>query len=693
MGIPLKILIIEDSEDDVVLLLRELKLGGYEPLHTRVETAKDMAVAIAEGQLDVIISDFIMPQFSGPAALDLLKQSGLDIPFIIVSGKIGEDIAVESMKAGAHDYILKGNLARLVPAVERELREAETRASKRAAEEELNRHREHLEEIVEERTNELRRTNEQLHQEISDRKIAEEALRKAIKRTKEEKAKSEAIIAALGDGIVIQDSDYKITYQNVIHKNIIGDHLGEYCYKAYRVGESHCTDCPVSLSFRDGMIHKAEKTISTDNGVRNIEITASPLRDASGQIISGIEVVRDTTERKKMEDELREHRDHLDLMVKDRTAELRKLNKELRVEIMRRIQMEKDLIESQRFVHRIADATPNILYLYDAIENRNIYINSRIKDILGYSPEEIRKMKGAFFKKLLHPGDAPVIAALWKRFLKANDGDIIESEYRLKNYNGDWRWFYSRDIVFKRTSGGQLKLVLGISQDVTERKMFEEELTSSREQLRRLLAHIQSVREDERTRISREIHDELGQSLTALKMDLSWMTKRLGKNQGALCEKARLMSKLIDMNIQTVKRIAAELRPGLLDDLGLTAALDWQAEEFAKRTGIKCEVSVLPEDMELDRDVSTAIFRIFQETLTNVVRHAKAKKVRASLKKKVDALMFQVKDDGKGISEKQISNPKSIGLMGMRERVHFLGGRLEITGDNGTTVTVTIPVS
>ncbi len=692
MGIPLKILIIEDSEDDVVLLLRELKLGGYEPLHVRVETAEDMAAAIAERQWDVIISDFIMPQFSGPAALDLLKQSGLDIPFIIVSGKIGEDIAVEAMKAGAHDYILKGNLARLCPAVKRELREAESRASKRAAEEELNRHRDHLEELVEERTNELRSTNEQLQQEISDRKTAEEALRKAIKRAKEEKAKSEAIIAALGDGIVIQDSDFKITYQNLIHKNIIGDHLGEYCYRAYRVGESHCTDCPVSLSFRDGMIHQAEKTISTDTGLRNIEITASPLRDASGRIIAGIEIVRDTTERKKMEDELREHRDHLDLMVKDRTSELRKLNKELRAEIMRRIQMEKDLIESQRFVHRIADATPNILYLYDAVENRNIYINSRIKDILGYSPEDIKNMKSAFFKKLLHPGDAPVIDALWKRFLKANDGDIIESEYRLKNYNGDWRWFYSRDIVFKRTSGGHLKLVLGISQDVTERKMFEEELQSSREQLRRLLAHHQSVREDERTRISREIHDELGQSLTALKMDLSWMVKRLGKDQGPLLEKARLMSKLIDMNIQTVKRIAAELRPGLLDDLGLTAALEWQAEEFQKRTGIKCEVSVLPEDMELDRDVSTAIFRIFQETLTNVVRHAKAKKVSASLKKKKDTLMFQIKDDGKGISEKQISNPKSIGLIGMRERVHFFAGRMEITGDEGTTVTVTIPV-
>jgi PAS domain S-box-containing protein len=693
MGIPLKILLIEDSEGDAILSLRELKLGGYDPVHRRVETAEDMQAAITERPWDIVISDFIMPQFSGLAALELLKQSGLDIPFIIVSGKIGEDTAVEAMKAGAHDYILKGNLPRLVPAVERELREAETRTARRAAEEELKRHQEHLEELVDERTNELKRANEQLQQEISDRKTAEEALRKAIKRAKEEKAKSEAIIAALGDGVIIQDKEHKIIYQNVIHKDLIGDHFGEYCYKAYHLSESPCTDCPASLSFRDGRIHNAEKTITTDKGVLNIEITASPLRDASGEIIAGIEVVRDITERKRMEDELREHRDHLDLMVRERTSELRALNKELRAEIMRRIQMEKDLIESQRFVHRIADATPNLLYLYDVIENRNVYINSRIKDILGYSPEEIKKMKSAFFKKLLHPGDASVIDSLWKRFSTASEGDIIESEYRLKNYSGEWRWFYSRDIVFKRTSDGLLKLVLGISQDVTQRKLFEEELKSSRERLRRLLAHLQSVREDERTRISREIHDELGQALTALKMDLSWLIKRLGKEQKPILEKAHLMSKLIDMNIQTVKRISAELRPGLLDDLGLTAALEWQAEEFRKRTGIKCGVLIRPDDIELDRDLATAIFRIFQETLTNVVRHAKADKVRVSLKRNEDTLAFQVRDNGRGISERQISSPKSIGLIGMRERVHFFGGTMEITGDKGTTVTVTIPIN
>jgi PAS domain S-box-containing protein len=694
MSRKLRILAIEDSEDDVFLLIRELKIVGYEPELERVDTAEAMKSAIARQKWDVIISDYIMPQFSGLHALDTLKQSGLDIPFIIVSGKIGEDTAVEAMKAGAHDYIVKGNLARLVPAVEREIREAETRRARRLAEKELKRYQEHLEELVANRTTELKRANEHLQQEIADRKLAEEALRKAVRTAKEEKAKADAIIAALGDGIVIQDREYRIIYQNRIHKNLIGDKVGHYCYTAYGSHDSICEDCPIEMSFDDGRIRKSERTISTDKGLLNIEITASPLRDATGEIIAGIELVRDVTERKKLENELREHRDHLDLLVKERTAELRKVNRELRAEIMRRIQMEKDLIESQRFIHRIADATPNILYLYDVIDNRNIYVNSQVREILGYTPEAIKKMDGAFFKTLLHPEDSGVVASTERRFLKAKDGDIIESEYRLKNAKAEWRWFYSRDIIFKRTSDGLLKLILGISQDVTERKMVEEELKTSREQLRILLAHLQSVREDERTRISREIHDELGQSLTALKIDLSWLTKRLSKDQKTLTEKAHVMSKLIDMNIQTVKRIAAELRPGLLDDLGLQAAFEWQAEDFAKRTGITCEVTILPEDIMLERNLSTALFRIFQETLTNIVRHAKATSVRATLRKKKDDVFLEVKDNGRGITEKQISSPKSIGLIGMRERVHFFGGRVRISSvkNRGTTVTVAIPV-
>jgi len=232
------------------------------------------------------------------------------------------------------------------------------------------------------------------------------------------------------------------------------------------------------------------------------------------------------------------------------------------------------------------------------------------------------------------------------------------------------------------------------SQDITERKQAEKELRSSQERLRNLTAHLQSIREEERTLVAREMHDELGQSLTALKMDLALLSAKLPKNQRALIDKTKSMSKLVDTTLQAVKRISTELRPGLLDDIGLPAAIEWQGEEFQNRTGIKCKVSIEPEDITSDQDRSTAIFRIFQETLTNVARHASATKVTVNLRKNAAKIELKVRDNGKGITEEQISKPKSFGIIGIRERAHFLGGKVDIKGirDKGTTVTAKIPL-
>ncbi|MGC2061450.1 MAG: histidine kinase [Thermodesulfovibrionales bacterium] len=437
------------------------------------------------------------------------------------------------------------------------------------------------------------------------------------------------------------------------------------------------------------------RAVSPDNRIRIRQLEKSVAELTAALDHAEKKLDREMQERARISDELQEYRDYLDRTIAGRTQELRKVNKDLRAEIMRRIQMEKELVESQRFVNRIADTTPNLLYIYDVITNRNIYINPRITDLLGYSAEQIKQIGGQFFQSVLHPDDTRVFEIMQEQFQHAGYKDILESEYRMKNVHGEWRWFLSRDVIFKETSGGRPQLILGIAQDITERKKADEELSQSREQLRVLLAHLQSVREEERTRISREIHDELGQSLTALKIDLSWLVRRLTKDQEALAEKALDMSRLIDLNIQTVKRISAELRPGLLDDLGLTAALEWQAEEFEQRQGIRCELMIRPNDITLDRDISTAIFRIFQETLTNVVRHAKASRISVVLEKKPRGLVLTVRDDGRGITKKQIASPTSIGLIGMRERVNFLGGTVDISGtrNKGTTVKVFIPLS
>jgi signal transduction histidine kinase len=233
-----------------------------------------------------------------------------------------------------------------------------------------------------------------------------------------------------------------------------------------------------------------------------------------------------------------------------------------------------------------------------------------------------------------------------------------------------------------------------LEQRQAERDRAESEIRDSREQLRNLSAHLQSVREDERTRMAREIHDELGQSLTALKMDVSWLNRHLPEVGAGFNSKLSSMEEVIDRTIQTVQKLSGELRPGILDDLGLAAAIEWQAEEFENRTGIQCEVALSHEESILTRDQSTTMFRIFQETLTNVIRHAQATKVEVRLNEQKGSIVLEVSDNGRGITEAEISDPKAFGLIGMRERVDFIGGEITIGGSpgKGTRIRVILPL-
>jgi len=256
----------------------------------------------------------------------------------------------------------------------------------------------------------------------------------------------------------------------------------------------------------------------------------------------------------------------------------------------------------------------------------------------------------------------------------------------------------------------QLIQMMDMAWNIAERKQAEEkiraahddmeklvhertaELTTVNKQLRNLSIHLQNVREQERTTIAREIHDELGQTLTALKMELSVLRKKLPRDQAPVIARAESMAELVESTIQSVKRISADLRPGILDHLGLTAAIEWQAQEFEKRSGISCDIRCEPEEIILDRDRTTTVFRIFQETLTNVARHARATKVFVQLKASRDIIELRVRDNGKGIAEKKKSHPMSLGLIGIRERVNYWGGSLAIQGtrNKGTTVTARI---
>jgi len=235
-----------------------------------------------------------------------------------------------------------------------------------------------------------------------------------------------------------------------------------------------------------------------------------------------------------------------------------------------------------------------------------------------------------------------------------------------------------------------------IASDLSETKRVEQELRASSEQLRNLAARLVSVREEEQARISREVHDELGQSLTAVKMDLSWMAGRLPRKNVPMLDqiKKRIRStvKLADRTIQSVRRISAELRPGILDQ-GLAAALEWQVQEFQARSGIPCTVRMLTREV-FAPDVSTTLFRILQEALTNVARHAKATRVEVVLQKQRDRLVLRIHDNGRGFDSADPVRSKSLGLLGMRERAAILGGAVSVssTPGKGTTVTAWIPL-
>jgi signal transduction histidine kinase len=242
--------------------------------------------------------------------------------------------------------------------------------------------------------------------------------------------------------------------------------------------------------------------------------------------------------------------------------------------------------------------------------------------------------------------------------------------------------------------GPAVQRALRESADRRERQRAEDKLRRSLDQLRALTSYLQYVREEERTRIAREVHDELGQALTGLKLDMSWLAARLGRNARPVQDKVKTMVDHIDETIQTVRRIATELRPGILDSLGLVAALEWQANEFQSRTAIPCHVVATVDDSQLPQQFATVFFRIYQETLTNIIRHANATRVDVRLAKEAGALVLSVIDNGRGISEEEIANTRSIGLVGMRERAMLIGGEMILHGSpgKGTTMTLRVPL-
>lgn len=329
---------------------------------------------------------------------------------------------------------------------------------------------------------------------------------------------------------------------------------------------------------------------------------------------------------------------------------------------------------------------PQAVFELDADGNFE-FLNPQGFQFFGYTKQEIYNLE---FWQLFDSEDRQ---RLWRNVHDVCQGkcNITGNEYTAIRKDGSkfHALIYSCPIC-----DHSVDKLHGLILDISNRKKVEDELESSRDQLRDLSIHLQSVREEERAFLAREIHDELGQAMTALKMDLLWIDKRLPKESEGIIDKTKSMVTLLDSTIQVVKKICSDLRPGLLDDLGLKAAIEWYTEEFIERTGIICKLQINFEELEIDKDLEISIFRIFQETLTNIARHSVASKVQADFYLKKDILFMKIEDNGIGITEEQINDPKSLGLIGLRERVYPWGGEINIRGfkNKGTIVFAEIPL-
>lgn len=418
--------------------------------------------------------------------------------------------------------------------------------------------------------------------------------------------------------------------------------------------------------------YRLEKRFITKDGrLVWLDLTALIIRDSQHDPLYGLTMIEDITERKRAEEALRTSEERYRSFVVNSSEGIWRFEAERPVD-----------------TGLPADEQVAMFYKYSYLAECNdalarMYGMDRAEDLIG-----------------AHFGDLRLVSETTN--LKSIRS-FIKGGYRLHNIESVWtnaereqRHFSSNVIGI--VVNGYLLRAWGTQRDETERRLAEEEIKRSRQQMRSLAAYLQSIREKERADIAREMHDVLGQSLTGLKIDISWLSKRLLNAEGEsvraeMAAKLKETTHLLDETIAAVKILSAELRPGVLDKFGLPAAIEWQCQEFARRTGLSCECQLPDGDVPLDRERSTALFRILQEALTNVARHAKAKSVHVRLNIAKGRAALVVKDDGRGVTEEELSAPTSLGLLGMRERAEMLGGSLKVEGSlsGGAVVTASIP--
>ena len=521
--------------------------------------------------------------------------------------------------------------------------------------------------------------------DITERKKMENALRESEERYRVLYEKVPSMYFTVSpEGVVISVNEFGARQLGYLRDELVGQPVLKVVYEEDR---KIVTEQIKGFIKNPPPIQRWQfRKIRKDGSLLWVEEFARLVSDSSGQ--SNILIVcQDITKHIDMQNALKESEERLSNLMEKVPEAVSVLNSEMEVVYCNNTYLE---LVGCTAEERLGKTPRDIWHPEDFPRARD-----RIKAILSGSQEfsseyRVSRRDGAiipvevFSRKIIYEGKPSLLSVF--RDLRERK----KAELAIKKYQE-----HLEDLVSERTEE-LLHSNQKLEDEISERKSAEVKLKKSREELRHLSAHIETAREEERKWIAREIHDELGQVLSVLKMDVNWLQVNLGENQANMLDKTDAMSQLISSTIQKVRQISQKLRPDILDNLGLAAAINWQAKELQERSGIDCQIFCEDEDgIILNEELSSALFRVFQEALTNIFRHAQATKIEVRLQESDNNLNLSIRDNGIGISAEHVSNPSSFGLIGIRERIHFLNGSVEISGEagKGTTVSVTVPIA
>ena len=503
--------------------------------------------------------------------------------------------------------------------------------------------------------------------DLGDEHARESALRRAF-----------VILDTIREGVLVTDSDNRIISVNPAFTTITGYQAEEAIGRdpSFLGGGTHLPQFYEAMwrsLHQDGSWY-GELVNRRKNGERFVEsLSITPMRSPDGAISHFVGVFSDITERKLAEADLRELHRELDQRVIERTAELLRANQHLQLEVQQRERAQEALRDAERFFHATIDSlTDRVLVLDQA--GSLVHANQACLAFVGHTPRPLQYLEFCETDPRWQRSAGRELAA-GIRAVIAGTADTFALEYEFITRSGP-RWSQAR--ISRFLGEGPLRVVVAHT-DITERKLMDGALRQSHAQLRQLALHLETAKEDERKRISRDIHDELGQNLLALRIDISMLSARTEGSHPRLHHRVGAVLSNVDTTIKSVRGIINELRPMALD-LGLQAAIEWQVGDFRKRSGVACRLLIRDEALfaAIGSQVEIVLFRIVQEALSNVMRHAQASQVEIELSSDACAVYVVISDNGIGITPQQQRKKQCFGLIGIAERVTALGGHFEV---------------